>query len=203
MDKSNLKTDTELVALSLQNADYFGELVDRYEKKFSRYIRRLSGLENASIEDVLQESFIKIYTHLNAFDQDLSFSTWAYRITHNETINYLRKNKKVLVVSLENDDEESGQLIDVMKSEIDVAEEISRQDLIDRIRKTINLLPGKYREVLVLRYMEDLEYKAISDILKMPMGTVATMVNRAKGKFKDLAKKYHLKDWQMNHHKLI
>ena len=59
------RTDKELVSLSLRNSEYFGELVDRYEAKLFRYIRRLSGLENESIEDVLQEAFIKVYTNLN------------------------------------------------------------------------------------------------------------------------------------------
>ncbi len=186
------KSDSQLVTLALKNQDSFEHLVNRYEKKLSRYVRRLYGLSSECIEDVLQEAFIKIYVNLNDYDPSYSFSSWAYRITHNETVNYLRKNKKVTIVPLETDDEESANLIDILKSEIDVAKEVSRKDIAERIRKAISMLPDKYREVLVLRYMEDMDYKEISDILRMPMGTVATTINRAKEKFKQIAEKMHL-----------
>jgi RNA polymerase sigma-70 factor (ECF subfamily) len=192
MEDLKEKSDSQLVALALKNQDHFEHLVDRYEKKLSRYVRRLTGLDIESIEDVLQESFIKIYVNLNDYDPNYSFSSWAYRITHNEAINYLRKNKKITTIPLETEDEESANLIEILKSEIDVAEEVSRNDLIERIRKAISLLPDKYREVLILRYIEDLNYEEISDVLRMPMGTVATTVNRAKEKFKQIAEKMHL-----------
>jgi len=192
MKETQEKTDSQLVKLSLTNPDHFGQLVERYEKKLLRYIRRISGLETQSLEDILQEVFIKIYVNLNDYDSDFSFSSWAYRITHNETINYLRKNKKTVIVPLETDDEETSSLINVLKSEIDVAENASRQDIIEKIRIAISMLPDKYKEVLILRYMEDLNYREISDILRMPMGTVATIINRAKEKFKQIAEKMHL-----------
>lgn len=192
MENLKEKTDSQLVVLALKDQNYFEHLVNRYEKKLIRYIRRLSGLESGSIEDILQEAFIKTYINLNDFDPSYTFSSWIYRITHNETINYLRKHKRVIVIPLETEDEENTNLIEVLKSEINVAEEISRKDLVERIRKAINMLPEKYREVLILRYMEDLNYQDISDILRMPMGTVATTINRAKEKFKQIAEKMHL-----------
>lgn len=192
MEDLKEKSDSQLVALTLKNQDHFEHLVDRYEKKLGRYVRRLSGLESESIEDVLQEAFIKIYVNLNDYDPNYSFSSWAYRITHNETVNYLRKNKKVTIIPLETDDKESANLIDVLKSEIDVVEDVSKKDLIEQIRKAISMLPEKYREVLILRYMEDMDYQEISEILRMPMGTVATTINRAKEKFKQIAEKMHL-----------
>jgi len=192
MEDLKEKSDSQLVILALKNQADFEHLVDRYEKKLSRYVRRLTGLDTESVEDILQESFIKIYVNLNDYDSDYSFSSWAYRITHNEAVNYLRKNKKVITIPLETDDEESASLIEVLKSEIDVAQEILQKDLVERIRKVISMLPDKYREVLILRYMEDMNYEEISDVLRMPMGTVATTINRAKEKFKQIAEKMHL-----------
>lgn len=189
---SKEKSDAELVLLALKNQQFFEQLVSRYEQKLARYVRRLSGLDNESIEDILQETFIKTYVNLNDYDSSYTFSSWVYRITHNETVNYLRKNKKIVVVPLETEDEDSKNLIEVLKSEIDVAEDVSRKDMIERIRAAIGLLPEKYREILILRYMEDLDYQDISDVLRMPMGTVATTINRAKEKFKQIAEKMHL-----------
>lgn len=192
MKKTNDKTDAELVALTLRNPDYFAELVNRYEKKLFRYVRRLGALANEGVEDILQDSFLKIYMNLNGFDPELPFSSWAYRITHNEAISYMRKSKGAQTVPLQSDDDDSADLIKILESEIDVAKDASRNDSIERVRIAIRLLPEKYREVLILRYMEDLNYSEISDILKMPMGTVATLVNRAKNKFKEIAKRKKL-----------
>lgn len=188
------KTDAELVNLSLKNPDHFVELVNRYEKKLFRYVRRLSGLESESIEDVLQEAFIKVYTNLNDYNPNFNFSSWAYRITHNETINYLKKNKKQFILPLETDDKETKNLIDALESESNIMDETIRKELSEKVRKAINLLPEKYREILVLRYMEELDYREISDILRIPMGTVATTINRAKEKFKKTAEKIHLRE---------
>ncbi len=188
MKNTKEKSDSELVILSLKNQAFFAKLIDRYEKKLSRYIYRLSGLNTESIEDILQEAFIKMYINLNNYNPEYSFSSWAYRITHNESVNYLRKNKKHIIIPLETEGEDKN-LIDTLKSEIDLESELSENNLTEQIRELINMLPEKYREVLVLRYMEDMDYKEISDILKMPMGTVATTINRAKEKFKKLAKK--------------
>ncbi|MBU4536457.1 sigma-70 family RNA polymerase sigma factor [Patescibacteria group bacterium] len=87
------KTDGELVSLVLENSDYFLYLVRRYEQKLTRYIARISNLDKDDIEDVLQDIFIKVYKNLNGFDTSLKFSSWIYRITHNEVISNYRKFK--------------------------------------------------------------------------------------------------------------
>ena len=68
----------------------------------------------------------------------------------------------------------------------------------DTIKKALEALPLKYREVLILRYFEDRDYKEISDILRKPPGTVATLLNRAKSKFKKIARQYHLDNGREN-----
>ncbi len=186
------KTDAELVQLTLKEPDNFTELVERYEKKLIRYVRRFSGLEIESAEDILQETFIRVYTNLNDYDQNLSFSSWVYRITHNETINFLRKNTKIKTVPIESDDETEAGLINILKSEIDVEADYSRQDMGEHVRMAMRTLPDKYREALILRYLQELDYKDISDVMRIPMGTVATLINRAKKKFKDFAEKNNL-----------
>ena len=85
------KTDAELVALTLKDQEVFLHLVNRYQDKLFRYIRRITGVSMECAEDILQEAFIKIYRNLNDFDPDLSFSSWVYRITHNEALNHLKK----------------------------------------------------------------------------------------------------------------
>jgi RNA polymerase sigma-70 factor, ECF subfamily len=186
------KTDAELVALTLNDQEVFLHLVNRYEAKLLRYIRRITGLSMECAEDILQEAFIKIYRNLNDFDKDLSFSSWVYRITHNEAVNHLKKANNQKTVSLETDDKDALSLIDVLQAETNIPKELDKKEMQKKVRKIVSMLSPDFREILILRYLEEKDYKEISDILKKPMGTVATLVNRAKAQFKQIAEKNNL-----------
>jgi len=185
------QTDLELVRLSLQNSENFGLLVERYQGRLFRYIRRFSGVSVECAEDILQETFLKIYRYLNDFDQDLGFGSWAYRIAHNETVNHLRKNRQP-IVSLDMPDEDGKMLADVLATDFDLADHIGKKDLAKKTRKILQGLSPDFREVIVLRYLEEKSYQEISEILKKPEGTVSTLLNRAKTQFKMLAEKNNL-----------
>lgn len=171
-------SDNELVHLSLQNQDDFVYLIRRYEQKLLHYIMRLSGLKLEDAEDVLQEVFVKIYYNLNGFDTGLKFSSWAYRIAHNETMSELRKRKSRLISYYEEAD--LVNLSDAISADNFVDIKMTQ----DEIKKVLDKLPEKYREVLILKFLEEKDYNEISDILKKPVGTVGTLINRAKKLFK-------------------
>lgn len=84
-------SDAELVKLSIQDDTFFAIIISRYKEHFFYFLKRSMSMPDDEIEDVIQNSFIKIYYHLNDFDQDLKFSSWAYRIIHNEAISELRR----------------------------------------------------------------------------------------------------------------
>jgi RNA polymerase sigma-70 factor (ECF subfamily) len=182
MDISDVstKTDEELVTLTLQDKEYFAYIIERYDKKMARYIRRLLSVSKDDINDVLQNVFLKTYVNLNNFDTKLKFSSWLYRIAHNESITYFRKHK---VCSRDRVEIEYEHLANIA-SEYDLKKEIEDKEFKEDLEKQIAELDQKYREVLVLKFLEDKDYREISDILKKPMGTVATLMNRAKGKLK-------------------
>lgn len=177
------KTDEELVVLILKDKKYYIYLLNRYEEKLMRYVRRITGAGADDVKDILQEVFIKVYTNLNEFDSHLKFSSWIYRIAHNEAVTFLRKNKnKSMMVNFELD----KVLIRTSRADLDIKKEIDQKDFLENIQKIINGLENKdYREALILRYIEDKDYREISDILKKPMGTVATLLNRAKKQLKN------------------
>lgn len=184
MQNSDEQSDEQLVRESLKDKDKFALLVERYEQKLLRYIKRLTGHYNDQAEDILQEVFIKIYRNLNNFDPSLKFSSWAYRIAHNESINHIRKKKET--TPIETDDTETANLINILESDTNIQEETSQKELATKIRQVIYKLPKKYRDVIILYYLEDKDYQEISDILKKPTGTVGTLLSRAKDKFKQL-----------------
>ena len=171
-------TDEELVAVSIQDRQAFGVLVERFEDRLRRYIFRL-GIKNADDQlDVLQEIFIKAYRNLNGFDTGLSFSSWIYRIAHNEAISWYRKHK----VRPEGNMVADGDEILKFLAGKDDGVEIQFDREVDRslLNQALLELPDKYREAILLRYFEELDYEQISDILEVPLGSVGTLLHRGK-----------------------
>jgi RNA polymerase sigma-70 factor (ECF subfamily) len=169
-------SDIELVNQSKQDPEVFGVLMTRYEAPLRRYLMRLTGWGSEEVSDILQETFIKTYQHLNDFDEELKFSTWLYRITHNQAIDTLRANRArppISVLTLE----DAAQFVPA-KSDVE-SEFLLREDIV-AVRKAILSLPILYREVLILRYLEELSYEEIMDILKKPKGSVATLIKRGR-----------------------
>ncbi len=180
-EKYQDKTDEELVGLTLENQEYFLYLIKRYEEKLLRYITRISNSNREDAEDILQEVFIKTYQNLNDFDLSLKFSSWIYRICHNRVISNYRKTKNnPKIISMDSD----NIFLKNLATDLDLNEEINRRDIKNKFNRVLAKLDKKYREVLILRLLEEKDYKEISDILKKPMGTVATLISRAKKQFK-------------------
>lgn len=184
------KKDEELIPLVLQDGDFYLCLMKRYETKILSYILRISGLSREDAEDVLQDVFIKAYTNLNDFDTSLKFSSWIYRIAHNQVVSNFRKLKARPQAA---DIVESDKLLERIASEIDIEDEVDRRYLAENIGKILSKLDKKYREVLVLKFLEEKDYQEISDILQKPKGTVAALLNRAKTKFREAAEEHNIK----------
>lgn len=144
-------------------------------------------------KDILQEAFIKIWQNLHGFNPNMKLSSWIYRIVHNETISYWRNNKsygKDRKVKL--DDNLLTDTINDFESEDDTAKnEFLTHEVLD-------LLPIKYKTILILKFIEDMSYQEISDVLKIPEGTVATRINRAKKRFVKMATDNHISFFEPN-----
>ncbi len=181
---STIPTDKELVILALKNKNDFCHIINKYQKLLAVYIRRLTSVRDEDIEDILQEIFIKVYQNLNEFDESLKFSSWIYRIAHNEVISHYRYYKNRPRV-LANDNFEN--IFDSIKDNVDLEKTVNAELINQQVQQIINDIDIKYREIIILRYFEEKDYEEIADILKKPKGTVATLLNRAR---KQLADKY-------------
>ena len=189
-------TDEELVILTLKERDYYEHLMQHYEAKLTRYIRRISGARREDAQDILQEVFIKVYRNLNDFDGRLKFSSWIYRIAHNETVTHLRKITVRRIIHLD----AHPALAQMLRSDFGVEEAIDREYLKKHLHKVINTLDEKYRVVLILYYEEGKNYQEMSDILQKPMATIATLLRRAKEKLKkQIIKHYQLFNVYVQH----
>ena len=126
--------------------------------------------DNEKAADVVQESFIKAYVNLNSFNSKKKFSSWIYRIVHNQAINLIDKRKREIPL-LDNIDFDSG---------INIEEEYKKKEIAKIVKECLNRMPVLYKEPLSLYFLEDKSYNEISDILRIPIGTVGTRINRAK-----------------------
>lgn len=177
-------TDDDLVKLVIEDKDCFGILIRRYEGKITTYVRRIGGGSDESVEDVVQNVFIKAYINIQSFHYGQKFSSWLYGIAHNECIDYWRKNKKHTIISLDDNQE----LASVLASGEDIEVDLFRKEDREQVRALLNQLPLKFKEVLILRYLEDKDYQEISDIVKKPVATVGTLLHRAKSQLRSLIK---------------
>ncbi len=171
-------SDAEVVKMTLKDPNQYGLLVERYEAKLQRYILRLGVRVLDDQLDVLQEIFIKAYRNLNSFDTSLSFSSWIYRIAHNEAISFYRKKNVRPEGHLVGDGDE---VLSFISSSLDTADVKFDQGInAEEVNKALGLIDEKYREPLVLRFFEHKEYDEISDILQIPIGSVGTLIHRGK-----------------------
>lgn len=182
------QTDAILVQKALESSDEFGRIIEKYQEPLRRYVRRIARPSPDDLDILLQDIFIKAYENLNDFDTDLPFSSWIYRISHNESIDFLRRKKR-FGASLDDPayDDDTLALADTIAAEGDMVADADRDFIRKNIALVLDDLDPKYRSVLVLKFLEDKDYNAISDILRKPPGTIATLIHRAKKEFRRLA----------------
>ncbi len=171
-------SDEEIVRRTLLNKDEFALLIERYEAKLSRYLERLGVGIREDREDILQNAFIKAYKNLNSFDPTLAFSSWMYRIAHNEAMSFFRSKRARPSIVLDDEDRDFfAEMRDENSDTSEIAElRLSREEL----EKAFSKIAPLQRDVLTLRFFEDRSYAEMSDILEVPIGTVSTLLHRAK-----------------------
>jgi len=164
-------TDKELVVrVKAGDVSAFSVLVDRYKVRlFNLIYRMLQNREEA--EDILQETFLRVFKEKERYDPTYAFSTWIYTIALNLCRNELKRKKrfKFFGIDLIKDDRRYA-----------VEEKGNKNCLNSFLEKTIASLPVKYRTVFVLREVNQLSYEEMSQSLGIPLGTVKSRVNRAR-----------------------
>ena len=162
-----------------KDKEAYAEIIKRYQKKLLRYAGNVLG-DKDKAEDVVQEGFIKAYINLNGFNTKMKFSSWIYRIVHNEAMNMLGKDNKQQPM-YEQVEFDSG---------INLEDDFIKKELVSRTHHCLEQMPIIYKEPLSLYYLEEKSYEEISDILRIPINTVGTRVNRARGIMKKLCQKH-------------
>ena len=168
-------SDEELVAqVRRGEVEQFGILMARYEPKLMRYGSRFLT-QGEDIRDTVQDVFIKTYQDIQSFDTSQRFSPWIYRIAHNAFANELRRKSRS-PIRLPDFDLLLGHTPALESTDT----ESERASLIRMVETGLERIPPKYREVLILYFMEELSYKEIADVLRVPVNTVGVRIARAK-----------------------
>lgn len=174
--------DHELV-LRAQRGDKkaFELLVTKYHRKVGRLLSRMIR-DQAEIEDVTQEAFIKAYRALPSFRGESAFYTWLYRIAINTAKNYLATLKRRPVLSTEYEDED-GDTLDsaALVPDMNTPEtEMMNRQIVTTVNQAVDALPEELRTAITLREMEGLSYEDIAAMMNCPIGTVRSRIFRAR-----------------------
>lgn len=175
-----LDEDQVLIKMILAgNRSSFEELMKKYNKKIYGFIFRMVRNEEVAIE-LSQDFFIKIYNVLVKYNFEYKFSTWAYRICYNLVIDWVRKNQ-TQVDSLDDDSVSPRQM---MASENYESEDgftkLAREEINEYVWKAVDAIPIKFRELILLRYLQGMKYDEIAVVTDLPVGTVKNRIFKAK-----------------------
>ncbi|MCP4120307.1 MAG: sigma-70 family RNA polymerase sigma factor [Bacteroidetes bacterium] len=157
----------------------FEELMKKYNRKIYSYIFRMVRNEDTAVE-LAQEFFIKIYRVLHKYDSQYKFTTWAYRICYNMVIDHVRKHQ-TQVESMDGENVSAKQMMDSGNyvSE-DGCSNLEREQLKECTWKVVERIPEKYRELILMRYAQELKYDEIADVTGLPVGTVKNRLYKGK-----------------------
>ena len=158
----------------------FAEIVELYKDKiYYLGYRMLNNRHEA--EDVVQETFLRVFKSLDRYDPDQKFSTWIYRIATNLSIDRLRKRKPTYSLDADMNDQEGLDGYSMLPSDDRTPEsEFMISETKQTVYDAIESLPAKYKSVMVLRYLQEMSLQEISDVLDMPVTTIKTRVHRGR-----------------------
>lgn len=185
MDES---IEKKLIKLASKgNTSAFEKLIITYEKHIYNICLRMLGNEQEAY-DAAQEVCMKIWRQIHTFEGNSKFSTWVYRIATNQCLDMLRKNKTKKEISIyqTNKDQDEEWTLDLPDAKADMDKHIEELALKDVIDLALSEIKVEYKEIIVLREMQNYSYDEIGDILNLSQGTVKSRLSRARSALKKI-----------------
>jgi len=177
-----VEDDTQLVKASQQgDQDAFALLVQKHQRRvFNMSLRMLRDCEEAS--EITQEAFLAAWQGLPSFRGEACFATWLYRIAYNCSLRLLeqRKRERALQAAIQ-----AEQILEEVNKERQVEDILELRDRQTMVREQMEKLPASYRMVLILRHLQEMTYEEMAEVLAMPIGTIKTILFRARHLLKE------------------
>jgi len=187
MDKTLLTDEELIIAFQRGDRESFNHLVNRYKDKLTNFIYRFTS-DIDSAQDLAQDTLLKVYINKDSYREIAKFSTWIYTIASNLAKTELRKIKRRQTYS------ESDLSTDDRKFVMHQPDAASFEDIEDTsvsgniLEKSLMELDDEFKNIIILRDIQELSYDEISKILQIPLGTVKSRINRGRFKLKDILK---------------
>ena len=182
-------TDEELI-FNFQEGDTgaYNEIVARYKDRLTNYIYRYVGNYD-DCDDIVQDTFVKVYTSKHLYKEIAKFSTWIYTIAINLAKTKLVKAQKYKTFSISDVYDDENKDFDMPHEAYGGPEvDVNSKCLSAHMKKALHKINENYREIVVLRDIEDFSYEEIVDMTGLPMGTVKSRINRGREKLQELLK---------------
>ncbi|MGB9697180.1 MAG: RNA polymerase sigma factor [Ignavibacteria bacterium] len=180
-------SDEDLISLFQEGEETaFDELVYRYQDRIINFLFRYTGSYETA-EDLAQDTFIKLFKSKHLYKNIAKFSTWFYTIAINTAKTWLKNEGRIDTISINLGFDEDGEKDFDIESRDITPENYANAKLEEYyIQKALAMLDDKFREIIILRDIQDLDYEEIAKITGLPIGTVKSRINRAREKLKNL-----------------
>lgn len=189
-------TDDELIdQVRAGDSSSYEELIDRYRNQVFNFVLRILGSRDEA-EDILQDTFMKVYQSLGRYEKQSKFSSYLFTIAHNlsmNRVNYIKRSQMKLDTLSQSEEERST-------FERTPEAQLRENEVADVVHRAIEKLPPKYRAALVLSEFEGFSYKQISDVLNCSVGTVKSRIFRARDLLRGHLKGYEEQGLQEKTH---
>lgn len=159
----------------------FNYLVQKYRRPIISFMYRMAH-NAAAAEDLAQEVFLRVYRSRANYEASAKFSTWLYRIATNLGVNHARDTRHERpenITNLDEPDAESGQTPDLPDKTANVEEELVRRERLAAIRQKVEALPERQRMAVLMHKYQQMDYKQISDVLKLSESATKSLLFRA------------------------
>ena len=181
--KANISDEQLIAKFQLGDLQAYDILVRRYKDQLLNFVYRFVG-NRTDAEDIVQETFLRVYKNKHMYKEIAKFSTWVYTIAGNLAKTELRRRKRHKIFSVSNfvNEERDYDIPDPEHSPEQKVDSALQEGI---IQKAIEKLPVKFKEVIILRDIQGFAYEEISQILSIPLGTVKSRVNRGRLKLQE------------------
>lgn len=187
LEMAQLSDEELMEEIVRRSEDAFTALVTRYQNRIVNVVSRLIN-DRDRAQEIAQETFLRVYIHRERYRPSGKFSTWLYTIAMNLAKNEIRRRVRARgVVSLDKLIEVAGDSGGFIADPAPGPDRLfRRRDVEAKVSTAVERLPRKFREVIVLRDIQQLSYEEIGEALKIPGGTVRSRINRARLALKEL-----------------
>lgn len=172
----------------------FTEIVERYRDKIHNFIFRYTR-NHLDCEDIVQETYFRVYRSRHSYERIARFSTWLYTIANNLARSHYKKNSRLKTTSIfETDSNNQEYEIDIVDTEQTPDNDVNTSIMMEYVQKALSHIPVEFKDVIVMRDIQNLTYEEIMEITGLPMGTVKSRINRGRVRLQVLINSYTRKE---------